>query len=51
MARARALLDTTTMPIGEVARAVGYHDPLYFSRQFHKLHGETPTSYRALHKG
>lgn len=51
MARARSLLDTTRMPIGEVARAVGYRDPLYFSRQFHKLHGETPTDYRANHKG
>ncbi len=51
MSRARALLDTTRMPIGEIARAVGYKDPLYFSRQFHKLHSLTPTDYRAQHKG
>ena len=51
MARARALLDTTTLTIGEVAALVGYSDPLYFSRQFRRLHGHNPTSYRAQHKG
>ena len=51
MARARSLLDTTTLPIGEVSTLVGYDDPLYFSRQFRRLHGLSPTSYRAQHKG
>lgn len=51
MARARALLDTTTLTIGEVAALVGYTDPLYFSRQFRRLHGLNPTTYRADHKG
>lgn len=44
---ARELLDTTTMPVAEVADACGYDDALYFSRQFAKLHGQSPTSYRS----
>ncbi|WP_460782921.1 AraC family transcriptional regulator [Microbacterium tumbae] len=51
MARARALLDGTTLSIGEVASAVGYGDPLYFSRHFRRVHGVNPTEYRAQHKG
>lgn len=51
MARARNLLDTTTMPVSEVAADVGYTDPLYFSRHFRRLHGVNPTQYRAQHKG
>ena len=44
MARARSLLDTTSASIGEVASAVGYADPLYFSRHFRRVHGVSPTS-------
>lgn len=51
MARARTLLDTTTMTIGEIAGAVGYQDPLYFSRHFRHTHGVSPTQYRAQQKG
>lgn len=51
MARARALLDSTDQPIGEIARQVGMHDPLYFSRQFSRVHGISPTRYRAMRKG
>ena len=51
MARARSLLDTTSASIGEVASAVGYADPLYFSRHFRRVHGVSPTQYRAQHKG
>ncbi|PRY02572.1 AraC family transcriptional regulator [Allonocardiopsis opalescens] len=51
MARARTLLDTTTKTIGEIARAVGYTDALYFSRQFRRHHGISPSSYRAQAKG
>jgi AraC-like DNA-binding protein len=51
MARARSLLDTTSLTVGEVARLVGYDDPLYFSRQFRRLHGLNPTTYRAQRKG
>ncbi|MFC8680119.1 helix-turn-helix domain-containing protein [Microbacterium ureisolvens] len=51
MARARKLLDTTTASVAEVATAVGYADPLYFSRHFRRVHGVNPTQYRAQHKG
>ncbi len=46
MARARALLDTTDLAVTQIARAVGYDDPLYFSRQFRKMHSLSPTQYR-----
>lgn len=47
MGRARELLDGTTLPVSTVARAVGYDDPMYFSRQFTQFHGTPPTTYRA----
>jgi len=50
MARARALLDTTNSTVTEIATAVGYSDPLYFSRHFRKVHGVSPSAYRAEHK-
>lgn len=46
MGRARELLDGTTLPIAAVARAVGYDDAMYFSRQFTQSHGSSPTAYR-----
>ncbi|MGI8769630.1 MAG: helix-turn-helix domain-containing protein [Propionibacteriaceae bacterium] len=49
MARARELLTTTQRSISDIGRAVGYLDPLYFSRQFRRLHQLSPTSYRRQH--
>jgi len=51
MARARLLLDTTDLPVAEVGRAVGMDDPFYFSRQFRRTHGVSPSGYRAQRKG
>jgi len=51
MARARQLLDTTTAPVGEIAREVGYNDQFYFSRHFRHLHEASPSEYRARGKG
>lgn len=51
MARARTLLDTSSLGIMEIATEVGYTDPLYFSRHFRRVHGINPTQYRAQHKG
>lgn len=51
MARARLLLDTTALGIAEVGREVGYLDQFYFSRQFRRVHGQSPSAYRAQRKG
>ncbi|MFD7024964.1 helix-turn-helix domain-containing protein [Promicromonospora sukumoe] len=47
MASARELLDTTDRTVGSIARQVGFADPLYFSRQFRKIHSLSPSEYRA----
>ncbi len=46
-ARARELLITTSAPVADIARAVGYDDPFYFSRHFRAINGMSPTEYRA----
>jgi AraC family transcriptional regulator of arabinose operon len=51
MSRARELLDTTDQAVAEIARALGYADPFYFSRQFRAVHGVSPSGYRVQHKG
>ncbi len=51
MGAARELLDTTDRSIASVASQVGFADPLYFSRQFHRIHGISPTEYRSHDKG
>lgn len=51
MALARRLLDTTALSIAEVGRDVGYDDQFYFSRQFRRVHGQSPREYRAQGKG
>jgi hypothetical protein len=40
------LLVETALNVGEVAAAVGFRDPLYFSRRFHEVMGVTATGYR-----
>lgn len=47
MDRARELLRSTRLRSGEVAAAVGYKDPHYFSFLFKKTQGCTPREYRA----
>lgn len=46
MSRARELLDTTSRTVAEVAAEVGYADPMYFSRQFRRIHDVSPVQYR-----
>ena len=46
MERAKDLLRTTDKRSGEVASAVGYKDPHYFSFLFKKTQGCTPRDYR-----
>ena len=40
------LLDEKQLPINEIAFAVGFNDPLYFSRLFSKKIGISPKEYR-----
>lgn len=44
--RARTLLESSDYPIQEIAAMVGYDNPLYFSRIFHRYMGESPSRYR-----
>lgn len=44
--KARDLLMDRGLSIGEVARSVGYHDQLLFSRMFKKLKGMSPAAWR-----
>lgn len=44
--RAKEILRTTGEPIAEIAYRVGFENPLYFSRLFHKLTGRSPRDYR-----
>ncbi len=44
--KARSLLAGTALRIAQIAAAVGYNDPHYFSWIFRKVSGCTPTEYR-----
>ena len=44
--KALELLETTELPVQEVASAVGYEDISYFISQFKKKYGVTPLQYR-----
>lgn len=46
MSNAQALLETTNYSVAEIGRIVGYENPLYFSRIFHKQKGFSPLGYR-----
>jgi len=43
---ARRLLAGGSLTVKEIARQVGYEDPLYFSRAFRKRVGMSPMEYR-----
>jgi AraC family transcriptional regulator, regulatory protein of adaptative response / methylphosphotriester-DNA alkyltransferase methyltransferase len=47
MARAAELLRQDGMPVGAVARAVGYRQPAQFSKAFRRHHGRPPSDLRA----
>lgn len=48
MAEASRMLAFTQLPVSEVGYRLGYQDPSYFSKRFHKSRGQSPSSYRAL---
>jgi AraC-like DNA-binding protein len=47
MTQAKRLLANPTMPVADVAVAVGFNDPSYFTRVFRKQEGVSPSEYRA----
>lgn len=46
MRKAEALLESNDLTIAQVATSVGYNDPLFFSKQFRKWRGHSPSDYR-----
>jgi AraC-like DNA-binding protein len=48
MQRACQLLDSTSARVKEIAAALGYDDPFYFSRVFKSLLAVAPLHYRSL---
>jgi len=50
MYRACQLLDATALSVKEVAAALGYDDPFYFSRVFKSVNQVAPTEYRSMDK-
>jgi AraC-like DNA-binding protein len=46
ISNAQILLETTAYSVQEIASVVGYDNPLYFSRLFHKLCGQSPREFR-----
>jgi len=43
----KALLLETRLSVAEVAREVGFHNPVYFARLFRQINGVSPREYRA----
>ena len=48
MSHACRLLDSTSASVKEVAAALGYNDPFYFSRVFKSVSAVAPVHYRGL---
>lgn len=48
LSNAQNLLENSNLTIAEIASAVGYENPLYFSRIFHKHIGVSPSEYRKM---
>ena len=48
LSNAQNLLENSNLSIAEIASAVGYENPLYFSRIFHKHIGVSPSEYRKM---
>ncbi|MDA1043726.1 MAG: helix-turn-helix domain-containing protein [Verrucomicrobia bacterium] len=46
MDRARDLLARTVRPVAEIAAAVGFDEPFYFSRRFRKANSMSPRAFR-----
>ncbi len=44
-------LDLSGLSVHEISKKLGFKDPYYFSRCFHKIMGYSPTDYRNQKKG
>lgn len=51
LSNAKMLLETQDYNVTETSYAVGFHNPLYFSKLFKKHIGMSPSEYKALHTG
>lgn len=51
MGKAAELLKLTSLPIGEVGRAIGYDNQLHFSRAFKGFYGSSPSDWRRANTG
>jgi len=51
MNRARELMNNASLTISDIARSVGYNDPLGFSKIFKKTMGVSPKDYRKSYLG
>ena len=51
MREAVRLVVTTDEPVAQIAREVGFTDPLYFSRVFRRVTGHSPTAMRKMPGG
>ena len=49
MERARAAIEGTSLPVGDVIRSVGYENESYFHREFKRRYGTTPLAMRKKH--
>ena len=48
MEKATSLLIQTDLGVTDIARSVGYDDPLLFSRMFRRVEGQSPTTFRKV---
>lgn len=46
--QALILLNTTSLPVGEISSRCGFFDANYFSRVFRKFQGQSPKQYRSM---
>jgi AraC-like DNA-binding protein len=51
MSHACRLLESTSARVKEVAAALGYHDPLYFSKVFKSVHNVPPSRFKGVRYG
>lgn len=50
IAQAKDSLSNTTLPCQEIAKRLGYDDPLYFSAVFKRIAGVSPREFRKRHR-